>query len=863
MKNVLNPVSRYISKVPEKVLKRKFLFLFLFIAATVFLVANLGKLKMDMTIEGWIRDDDPTKIAFDEYHAQFGSEDGVYIVYKPKDGDVFSEKSLEVVKGIQQDLLNYRQNLKEGEESALDHIVKVNTLVNARVLTAEDDFLYARPLVGNNIPTTTEERERIREIAKKEKQFPLQYFSKDMKYGGIHIETNFGAVPINEEGEVLDDKGEIGELVMDDIALETTETEETRVRFKPTDQADYIKLNDAIVEILNKPEYADHMEFYPVGNTPAAEYDLQMVEEMSDLYLAAVLIMIVLLWYFFRSFAAVTWSLTIVILSTLWTLGISALLGLTITGFLILTILLILTVGIADSVHIMSGYSFLRNNNVDHKASLRSIYGNVGTALLLTASTNMIGIIALNTTPVVPIQTFAIMSTMGIFLAFFFTMYLLPLLIDIWKPWKKKKKTKVNLFQKIGRVFPNFAKGAQSILERTVPFVEKRPIPILVIFATIIVLCVIGAFQVRVNSNMLDQYPDDSKFRKNVEIADENMMGAYSMVAFLDLGKEDAFKDPNVLMAMDKLQRKFEEKYDKYVVMTSSLADVAKDASKKLNEGRDEMYLIPEDPKVLSQTLFMFNNANPEDRKKLVGDNYQKANIKISLHNYGSYEYSKVFENMKKDISEMLDSLKKDYSEATVSITGIFTLAMQTADYLTKNEVVSFGIALIAICIILLLVFGSAKVGAAAMFPNLLPAIMTFGLLGWLQIPLDFYTMMLAPIIIGISVDDTVTFLTQYRHEVIKDGNIKRALRDTMKEAGQALMFTSLVLGLGFGIMSIADAAGTSNMGRFGFLAIMVGLLCDLFFLPALILVFKLSFGAKPSTEEEVINLKEEAHEVV
>ncbi|QHI36104.1 hypothetical protein IMCC3317_14580 [Kordia antarctica] len=851
MKNILNPISRFIGKVPEKVLKRKFLYLSLFIAATAFLVYGLGNLKMDMTIEGWIRDDDPTKIAFNKYHAQFGSEDGVYIVYKPKDGDVFSEKSLQIVKGIQDDLLNYRESLKEGEESALDHIVKVTTLVNARVLTVEDDFLFASPLVGETIPKSKEELEKIREIAKSEKQFPLQYFSKDMTHGGIHIETDFGAI-------LIDDKEEkVGDLVMDtDLTMEVVEATDAPIRFKPTDQGDYIKLNDALKEILSKPEYADHMEFYPVGNTPAAEYDLLMVEEMGNLYLAAVLIIILLLWYFFRKFSAVSWSLVIVILSTIWTLGISALLGFTITGFLILTILLILTVGVADSVHIMSGYSFLRTKKVEHKTALQKIYSSTGTALLLTATTNIVGILALNITPVVPIQTFAMMSTMGIFLAFFFTIFLLPILIDLWSPWSNPEKAKVTIFTKIGGLFPNVANRMQKILVKVVPFVEKKPIHILVVFTSIILICIYGATQVKVDSNMLDQYPEDSPFRQSVEIADEHMMGAFSMVVFLDLGKENAFKDPKVLKSLDNLQREFEKKYSKYVVMTSSIADVAKDAYKKLNEGREDKFIIPEDPQVLSQTLFMFNNANPDDRKRLVGDNFQAANIKISLHNYGSYEYSKVFKDMQKDISGMVSELKKDYTEATVSITGIFALAMQTADYLTTNEAKSFGIALIAISIILLLVFGSVKVGAAAMFPNLLPAIMTFGLLGWLGVSLDFYTMMLAPIIIGISVDDTVTFLTQYRNEVVKDGNIKRALRETMKEAGQALMFTSLVLGLGFGIMSIAAATGTSNMGKFGFLAIMVGLLCDLFFLPALIIVFKLSFGVKlieTETEEEVL----------
>jgi len=839
MKNVINSVTRYYGRVPDQILKRKWLVLLFFIAATAVCIFGLSKMRTDMTIEGWFQDDDPTKIAYNEFHAQFGSEDGMYIIYKPKDGDVFSAKSLNAVKGIRNELINFRSNLKEGEVSPLEHIVKINTLINATVLTVEGDFLRAKPLVGTTVPTSQVELDEIRKTAESQSKFPLQYFSKDMKYGGIYIETDFGAIPMD-----ADQKSD--NMVIDDMTQETVKKAEKPVRFKPTDQADYIRLNDAINSILDKPEYANQLEYYPVGNTPAAEYDAKMVEEMGMLYMAAIVIMIVLLWFFFRSFSAVTWSLLIVILSTIWTLGISALLGLTVSGFLILTILLILTVGIADAVHIMSGYMFLRKDNVDHNTAVRSVYGNIGLALVLTAITNMVGIVALNITPVVPIQTFAIMSTLGIFLAFFFTMYLLPILIDLWPPVVRTEKTRKNPIRIIiGRIFPNFATFLQKQLEKVVPIVEKRAMSILVAFIVVLGICIYGSSRVRVDSHMLDQYPKDCKFRESVGVADKNMMGAFSMVLYMDLGKENALQDPQVLKSMDELQRKFENKYNKYVVMTSSLADVAKDAYQKLNEGKKEMYVIPADEKVLSQTLFMFNNANPVDRKRLVDDNYRKANITISLHDFGSYEYNIVFQNMQKDISEMVDALKTKYPEAHVSITGLFALAMKNADYLTTNEVQSFGIALIAICIIILVVFGSLRVGAAALLPNLLPSIITFSLLGLLNIPLDFYTMMLAPIIIGISVDDTITFITQYRQEVMVDGDIKRALRHTMKEAGQALVFTSLVLGLGFGIMSIAAAAGTSNMGKFGALAVFVGLLCDLFLLPAIIVIFKLSFNAK------------------
>jgi predicted RND superfamily exporter protein len=110
--------------------------------------------------------------------------------------------------------------------------------------------------------------------------------------------------------------------------------------------------------------------------------------------------------------------------------------------------------------------------------------------------------------------------------------------------------------------------------------------------------------------------------------------------------------------------------------------------------------------------------------------------------------------------------------------------------------------------------------------------------------------MMLAPIVVGIAVDDTIHFVSQYRSEVLLDGDIRRALRHTLKDCGQAIVFASLVLGLGFGVMSIASTPGWSNLGKLGFLSIFSGLVCELFLTPALILVFRLKFAFKESAPQ-------------
>ncbi|GAA4797901.1 MMPL family transporter [Lysobacter hankyongensis] len=827
---LINRLSAHFENVPDALRKRRLLVGIVFLALLATSIFGISKLHMDMTIEGWFHKEDPTLVAFNRYHAQFGSEDGVYIVYKPKDGDVFSPASLEAVRGIQNELIHFRAKLKEDEESPLDHIVNVDTLVNAPVLTVDGDVLASRPLVGDTV-LTPEAITEIKAIAESEQQLKLRFFSRDHKYGGIQIETDFGAIPLDAEAVT-----EETVLSMDQVAAPT---EEKDVEFKPTDQADYLTLFEEIKKILAKPEYAKHLDYYAVGNTAAAEHNVKMTEEMGMLYVVAFVIIMGLLWFLFRSASAVVWSMSIVILSTVFTLGATGLLGLTVTGFLILTILLILTVGVADSVHTLTSYTALRTSGNDHQVALRRTYKYAGVALLLTGFTNMTGTMALNITPVVPIQSFAIMSTLGILFALLLTFYLLPVLIDLW-PTVSKKKVIVDTPDK--KRFLDVLPRLKSALNNVVPIVEKRPVAFIVPFILVLAVSIYGATQVKIDSQILDQYPEDSTFTQSVKVADEHMMGAYAMVLYLDFKEDFALQDPAVMKAMDELQKEFETKYKKYVVMTNSITDIVKDANRELNGDAAEYYRIPDTRESLAQTLFLFNNANPSERQRFVDDNYRKANINISLHSYGSYEYEVVFQSMRADIDKMMAKLKAQYPKTEISITGIFALAMQASQYLTENQAITFGIALVAVSVILLLVFGSFKVGLIALIPNLIPALLTLGLLGITGVPLDFFTMMLAPIIIGISIDDTVHFISNYQLQLAKDNDVNAALRRTMEETGPGVVFTSLILGLGFGIMAIASAAGTSNMGKFGAMAIFMGLLNDLFLLPALLLKFKPKF---------------------
>ena len=840
MKRLMDRLTRYFEQVPERMRRMKVFAWLFFLATTVFLAMGIGRARFDASIEGWFEQDDPMIVALDWFHHEFGSDDHLYIAYRPKDGDVFSEKSLKTLLAMQQEIEAKVAAVQAGDASALKHVVKVTSLINAPVLRAEQDALISRKLVGTRVPETAEGREALRAIAQTQDAFPLLYFSKDFKHGGILVETDFGAIPIDGGSETQAATTDIAADDLDFSAPAETEavTVEERPKFKPTDLAEYMALMEEIKAIIHKPEYAAHFEYYPVGAIAAAEFNLEMISEMGMLNVAALLIIMLLLWVLFRSLSAVVWPILIVILSVVWMVGITAWLGMPITAFVMIAVMLTIAMGVADTVHVLSGYMSSRNEGHDHAEAMKRGFRHVAVACLLTSVTNIFAVLALSITPVVPIKVFAFMCALGVALPFLLSVYLLPLMLDIWAPRKAADVDRTL----IGRLLPNANRMLGGVLKKVLPAVERSPAAFIAVFMVIFAVCIYGATRTKVDTDPVGSFPEDSRIKQSVRLVDAHMMGAQSMEIYLDLGTENAFHDPVVLREIDALQERIETRYGELVVRTSSLVDTVKSSYRVLNEGRQEMYVVPDTREAVSQTLFLFNQSNPDDRRKLVSDNYDKSRISVRLYNAGSYEYARTWEQMGEDIQRTVATIRKTYPDAEVEITGVLALMMKGSDYLTRSEVTSFGLALVLISCILLLLFGTLKAGGVALIPNLIPAILAYGLLGLFDIPLDITTMMIAPIIIGIAVDDTVHFLTRYRTEVTAHGDIRRALRDTIDDTGQAVVFTTVVLGLGFGIMGFASDGSVSNLGIFGSLALLMGLLNDLFLLPAMILVFKLDF---------------------
>jgi len=885
MKSLLLYLNKYFAKVPSQLIPYRKAVLILALLSTIFMGYGASRFVLDTSFDVWFSESDPAIEALDEFRDQFGSDDGLFIVYEAKDGDVFSNQSLTLISEITEILDNYetisdeewleRFNLTPEVVESLTHIKRVQSLSNIRIQKNEDDVLSSPRLVPKNIPSDMEKLSEIGSEADDQPSLLLFMFSKDHRFGAISIKTDFGAIPVVQESDDEsslfsdDDWSDDFDASVDDGAVIQ------RVEYQPDEPALYMPFMKAITAITEQPKMTEHFNFYPIGNSAMIALAMDTMIQAAFLLVGMVVIINLLLWTLFRSASAVVLPQLAIGLSILFVIGGLSWLNLASTTLIALTVMLVIAVGVADCVHVMSSYLFFRRDGEEHDEALSKAYGKTGVPILLTTITTMAGMSSLAATGMPMFVQFGLSSAAGVFFAFLYTIYLLPVLLNYWHPMQVKKisqsdknrkssikalalfmKSKVLSVlcffakplmrgaKKVGLVWLFSAEWLQPLLDKIPAFVERFRYLVAIIFFGGFIVCLYGATQVKIDSNLVELYSDDVPIGQAYDIVDENMMGTGNMVIVVDTASSDGIMDPDVLNSMDRLQNKIEASYSDYIIRTNSLADLVKDTH-AIMQSSEEFRTIPDSQIAVSQLLYLFNSSNPEERRALVSDDYSKSHISVQLRNAGSNEYKDFFKEIQQDINSEFNKLTASYPEIKVQITGSFALMMRLADDISKNQFKSLAIAAVVISLLLMLTLGSLQAGVMSIIPNLIPATLAFGLMGLLGIPLDTDTLMIAPLIIGIAVDDTIHFISHYRMSLAQNHNMKFALVETIKEVGQAVTFTTLILGCGFFMLIFSDYLGLAKIGGFGSLAIFVALLCDLLFFPALIMIFKPKFGQK------------------
>ncbi|MHA1128517.1 MAG: efflux RND transporter permease subunit, partial [Alphaproteobacteria bacterium] len=780
MSTYFNSLATMFATIPALLRPFRYPIAALTLITTLILGYGATKFELDTSIDSWLSADDPAVQALDDFRGQFGSDDGLFLVYRAKDGNIFSAESLTAIRALTEAFEN-RAPLNAPPEfiEGLEHITRVQSLANTRYQLNTADALESLELIPEGIEITPDFATEVSRIAHDQPMLALLMFSDNNEYGAIVISTDFGAIPVKDDlGEVTDDfSADALDLAFDNFVINVdTEAVIAKVDFEETTPTTYINFMGGLRAIYDQPQYAEAFEFYPIGTAGMMDISMDTLVQSGYLALIAVFIIILLLYTLFQTGSAVLWPVLAVVSSCIWLVGGMGWLGIASTSLISLTVMLILAVGVADSVHVMSEYLLFKREGLNHEGAIEKAFAKTGVPILLTTVTTMAGMMAIAFGGVGQFVTFGVTSALGVFAAFVFTIFVLPVLLDFWHPHAVEKKTtgwrKVMgrpfrgvgwVSRKIGLSWLLNADWLQPLLDKVPAFSFRWRFPIIAIFLGVFVVCGYGATKVKIDSNLVELFKEGTPLRTAYEIVDEHMAGTGSMEVMLDFKTSEALSDPTVLNAISNLQEILETEYGKYVVRTHSLADLVKDTHKIMNDGDPAFYTIPDDPLAASQLLYLFNSSNPEDRRALVSDDYSRSHITIQLRNAGSHEYGLFFGNIQSDIDEILGVVRPAYPDMETSVTGSFAMMMRMGDVISKSQFKSLSFAILIISAILMVTLGSIKGGLLAIIPNMLPAIMAFGLMGLLGIPLDTDTLMIAPLIIGIAVDDTIHFVTHYR----------------------------------------------------------------------------------------------------
>ncbi len=758
-----------------------------------------GTVRVDNGFQVWFAHKDPTYLAYLDYRDEFGSDEMSYIVYEAPEAE-HGPWNLEVMRKI--------VALTETLEDEVPFVRDVTSPANAELLIPVEDGIDILD-VSEDFPETQQEMLAVRD----------RFLSKEMFVGGlVSADGKYAAFMIEMDRSSIDPA---------DVLMVDPEGGEAIENYYP--QASFL----AIEEILARPEY-DGIVFHHTGDVALnATMNIITASESVWLGLGCFAVVGALLFFFFRSVIGVIGPLAVVLLAMMMSVAMIALFGWEVNSMFIMMPTLITAVGVADSVHIISEFRALEAELGDRREALARTMYLVATPCLLTSLTTAAGFGVMSTAPIRAISEFGIYAAAGVIAAFFLSITLLMVFLTFLRPSRYSPEEQRQRAKGGPRTYRAFAAIARFDL--------RYPRAILAVSAAIFVFSLVGMTRVRVDSNFLDDFGEDQPVRITTELVDKVMGGIMSMVYVFDSGEPEGVKDPAVMRQIEGVANAAERA--EIVAKTYSVADIVADINETFHDGDKAFFAIPETRDLIAQYLLLYELSGGEEAGEFLSGDFARASLELRCRLVESSHLKELVENV--------DAYRATQAEhpAEVTLTGIGSLWIQLMEYITVSQLRSFLLALVAISVMMCIVFRSIRIGLISMLPNLAPVLLTVGGMGWLDISLDYVKLLIAPVAIGIAVDDTIHHVTRFRHEFSLSGNYEKALHASMHDVGRALFITSTVLVLGFLVFTASALDAQETFGVLLGITIITALIADYFLMPALVLTLK-PFGPETNTRE-------------
>ncbi len=558
------------------------------------------------------------------------------------------------------------------------------------------------------------------------------------------------------------------------------------------------------------------LETHVVGG-PIMDYEMDMetAREAPRWMTFALLAMTAMLFLTTRSFTGVLVPALTVILSVVWTMGFVAFIGFTLNIFVILVPTLLLCVGIGDAMHVVAEFRQGLNEGLPRKAALGHTLSLVTWPILLTTITTAAGFLAFLATDLVPLRELGVQAAAGVWIALLLTfMFAVPLL-SFGKSRgaaSTPKSAKTDIFD--------------SFLGLLTSITLRAPVPLAVLFAVAVGTAVYGFSIVEIESNTIQDLPEDYPMRVAFEYVDEQMGGSMSLEVVAETGTEGGIKNIGVMRDLESLQAFLEQ--HRFVTQTSSVVDQIKQMHRAVHENKPDYYRLPEKSSQIAEYLLLYESGGGSQLEKYVSFAYDSARIQARTK---SLTLAQVRE-LKVDVNAFVAA---NIASADIKTTGTLSLMSGIGDLIKVGQRQSFTLAFIAIALIMILTLRSISLGLIAMVPNVLPVLFALGAMGLLGFQLNMIGLVLAPMILGVAVDDTVHFFVRYRRYFDQYGSYETAYRETMRTVGRPLLFTTMVLVLGFMGFTYTIFDGPRNFAISSSIAFVSALMAEFLLAPILL----------------------------
>ncbi|MEM9001538.1 MAG: MMPL family transporter [Bacteroidota bacterium] len=764
----------------ESVIKYKWVVLIACIALALGL-GSQGKMQFDGDYHVFFSESNPELEAFDALQDKYTKDDNIVIVLAPENGNVFTRDNLVAIEGLTSAAWN------------TPYSSRVDAITNFQHTSAEGDDLYVDDLSYESGNKTDDEIAKIRKIALKEPLLVNRLINKEGSVTAINVTVR---------------------LPGEDTAVEIPE------------------VTNAVRNIIADFE-EKHPDFdvYTTGLVPLNTAFFEHSEKDFARVGLMILIVMVLTLILTRNFFAMFATLLVFMFSFMSAFGFVGLMGIKLTPPSAVFPTMIMTLAVADSIHIL--ITFLQKVRKEGYAKKEALVESMRLNFMpvfITSLTTVIGFLTMNFGEVPPFWDLGNIVAFGMTMAFLYSTTLLPALMAIFPIWKRKEAKDDN---------EQFVWYTNLGL-----WVVKQPIRLTGISLVIIaVLAYLATFNV-FNDEFVEYFDTSVKFRQDSDFINENLTGFYNVEFSVGSGESGGINNPAYLTKLNA----FEDwlKGQPEVVHVNAFSEVARRVNRSMHGDDQSYYKVPTNREEAAQYLLLYELSLPFglDLNNQINVDKSETRVTATLENNSSAEMVAFTERAEQWLK---DNAPQPMHAIGVSPTLMFSkLGFRQADSMFKGNIV----AIVLISLVLMLALRNFKLGLLSIIPNVTPVLVGFGLWWLYKGTINTGMVIVFGMTLGIIVDDTVHFMSKFlraRRELGYDA--KAAVVYAFETVGRALVTTTLVLVAGFAVLSTSPFALNSYMARITLIIIVAALIIDFILLPSLLILV-----SKDSTETISLN---------